>query len=235
MSPCGVTTSSPRHRSRALPKRSTCVPPALVPRLPPMVHEPSAARLSGNQKPAACACSCTVCKIQPASTVIVRLATSTLRTVFRRCRLSTICRPDSSGVEPTTRPVLPPCGTMPRPLSGCCVKKLAQALTTCATSSVLAGRTTASALPRLRLRQSWVQALSSPSVSTWALPTMVLSSDEQGLHGWMRQGRWCQRADLAASAAFLSRSRTCSAQAVNRIRHRATSTIARELPGALSL
>ena len=41
----------PRHRSRALPKRSTCVPPALVARLPPIVQLPSAARLSANSEP----------------------------------------------------------------------------------------------------------------------------------------------------------------------------------------
>ena len=87
--------------------------------------------------------------MQPASAVIVRLAASTARTAFMRCRLSTICWPDSSGTEPTARPVLPPCGTKLTPAA-------AQALTMAATSAVLAGRTTASALPWARLRQSRV-------------------------------------------------------------------------------
>ena len=64
-----------------------------------------------------------------------------------RCMLSTTWVPLSLGIEPTTKPVLPPCGTM-------LTLAFAQALTVAATSSVLAGRTTASALPRERLRQS---------------------------------------------------------------------------------
>ena len=39
-------------------------------------------------------------------------------------------------------------------------------------NGVLAGRTTARALPRTRRRQSCSQAVRSPSVSTWASPTM---------------------------------------------------------------
>jgi hypothetical protein len=78
--------------------------------------------------------------MQPASTVIVRLAGSMARTRFMRDRLSSTCRPLSSGTPPPTRPVLPPCGTM---LTSCSP----QACTTAATSSVLPGRTTASALP----------------------------------------------------------------------------------------
>ncbi|MNT47237.1 hypothetical protein D3C72_1839350 [compost metagenome] len=85
--------------------------------------------------------------MQPASTVIVRLSLSSARTVFMRPRFSTTCVPEVSGVDPTTRPVLPPCGTMAVPLA-------AQALTTAATSSVEPGRTTARALPCSRRRQS---------------------------------------------------------------------------------
>ena len=62
--------------------------------------------------------------------------------------------------------VLPPCGTMGVPAS-------AQARTTAATSSVEPGRTTARALPRVRLRQSCSQAPRSPSVSTLAAPTAL--------------------------------------------------------------
>ena len=103
--------------------------------------------------------------MQPASTVMVRLAVSTLRTAFMRARLSTICVPDASGVEPSASPVLPPCGTMAVPAA-------AQALTTAATSGVLAVRTTARALPRTRRRQSCSQAVISPSVMTCVGPTM---------------------------------------------------------------
>ncbi len=83
-----------------------------------------------------------------------------------RCRLRTTWVPLASGVEPTTMPVLPPWGTMLTPAS-------AQALTTSATSNVLAGRTTARALPRSRLRQSCSQAHKSPSVNTLATPTVA--------------------------------------------------------------
>ena len=126
---------------------STWVPPALVARLPPMVQLPSAARLRGNSRPASSAACCRFCSTQPASTVIVRLAGSMARTLFRRVRLRTTSRPDGSGTPPTTSPVLPPCGTIGVPAS-------AQARTTAATSSAEPGRTTASALPRMRLRQS---------------------------------------------------------------------------------
>jgi hypothetical protein len=53
--------------------------------------------------------------MQPASTVMVRLSLSRARTAFMRVRLSTTCVPEVSGVEPTARPVLPPCGTMDVP------------------------------------------------------------------------------------------------------------------------
>ena len=85
--------------------------------------------------------------MQPASTVIVRLSLSMPRTAFMRVRLSTTSRPEPSGVEPTDRLVLPPWGTMATPAC-------AQQRTTAATSAALAGRTTASALPVRRRRQS---------------------------------------------------------------------------------
>ena len=85
--------------------------------------------------------------MQPASTVMVRLSRSMARTTFMRVRLSTTCVPLPSGVLPTDRPVLPPCGTIATPAS-------AQARTTAATSAVEPGRTTARDLPWERLRQS---------------------------------------------------------------------------------
>jgi len=69
------------------------------------------------------------------------------RTASMRPRLSSSWVPLSSGTEPTDKPVLPLCGTMATP-------RAAQARTTAATSAVLPGRTTASARPRTRRRQS---------------------------------------------------------------------------------
>jgi hypothetical protein len=91
---------------------------------------------------------------------MVRLAGSMARTAFMRVMLSTICVPESSGTPPTTKPVLPPCGTMGVPAA-------AHALTTAATSVVLPGRTTAKAWPRTRLRQSCSQGLRSAPGSSW--------------------------------------------------------------------
>ena len=54
---------------------------------------------------------------------------------------STISWPLWSGVPPPTMPVLPPCGTI-------AIFSAAQSFTTAATSSVVAGRTMASAVPR---------------------------------------------------------------------------------------
>ena len=112
-----------------------------------MVQLPSAARLSGSSSPAAAAAACAACSTQPASTVIVRLAASMLRTRCSRPRFSSTCVPLSSGTEPPTRLVLPPCGTTATPCR-------AHRRITAATSAVLPGRTTASARPCQRLRQS---------------------------------------------------------------------------------
>ncbi len=146
-SPWAVTTSRPKQSSRVLPKRTTCVPPALVPKLPPMVQLPSDARLKGKRNPALSQASCRFCKTQPASTVIVRLSASRARIAFMRVKLKTTWVPLASGVDPTTMPVFPPCGTM-------LTAAFTQALTTWATCSVEFGLTTAKALPRSRLRQS---------------------------------------------------------------------------------
>ncbi|MCY1542978.1 hypothetical protein D9M68_787610 [compost metagenome] len=106
-----------------------------------MVQLPSAARLKGNNRSAAAAASCTACRTQPASTVIVSLSVSTARTAVRRAVDRTIAVPEASGVAPPHRPVLPPCGTNGTP----CV---AHSFTAAATSSVEPGRMTASAAPR---------------------------------------------------------------------------------------
>ncbi len=60
---------------------------------------------------------------------------------FMRLSDSTISRPSWCGVPPPIMPVLPPCGTT-------ATFSAAQSFTTSATSSELAGRTTASAVPR---------------------------------------------------------------------------------------
>ena len=54
-------------------------------------------------------------KMQPAATVMVRLAGSIERMRFRRRSDSTMASPDLSGTLPMTRPVRPPCGTMGTP------------------------------------------------------------------------------------------------------------------------
>ena len=181
ISPCAVTTSSPRHSSRALPKRSTATPPALVERLPPMVHEPSAASDSGNNRPASRAASCTVCKIQPASTVIVLFNASMPRTRFMRASDSTSALPDASGVAAPDMPVLPPCGTIGTPCA-------AHQRTTIATSSAVSGCATATALPVQRLRQSVTNgAISAASVSR--RPEKVWARDSIFIKGVRGLGR----------------------------------------------
>ena len=180
-----------------------------------MVQLPSAARLSGNKKPAASARCCSAAKTQPASAVMVRLLASRSRTWFMRCRLSTSWLPELSGVLPTTRPVLPPCGTMLRGCCGWALRCSIQARTMAATCAVLPGRSTAKARPCSRLRQSCSQALRSPSVSTWAGPSAVRS----------RSSRCCMA--QASAAAARSRRRTCKAQATNSSKHRAVSSMPR--------
>ena len=71
---------------------------------------------------------------------MVMSVVSMLRTRFMRVSAMTICRPLSSGVAPPTMEVLPPCGTMGTPAA-------TQALTQAESSSVLPGRSTASAAP----------------------------------------------------------------------------------------
>ena len=98
--------------SRALPKRSTAVPPALVDRLPPMVQLPSDASDNGKRRPAAAAASCVAASVTPASTVIVALAVSSARTASMRVSATTTWSRASIGVAPPHMPVLPPCVTI---------------------------------------------------------------------------------------------------------------------------
>ena len=125
-----------------MPKRRTWMPPALVERLPPIWQLPSAPRLSGKKRSAASAAFWMFCRMQPASTVIVKSSASRLRTAFMRSSDSRMQRASSGrGTEPPTRPVLPPCGTTAMPASE-------QIRMQAETSAVDAGRATSSAGPR---------------------------------------------------------------------------------------
>ncbi|KAG1242914.1 hypothetical protein G6F65_022749 [Rhizopus arrhizus] len=87
-----------------------------------------------------------------------------------RSRLNTTSRPEASGVEPPTSPVLPPCGTTATLFA-------AHNATTRDTSRVLAGRTTARATPGKFRRQSVVyRAVSASAVNTCPGPTMARSA-----------------------------------------------------------
>ncbi|MNT07722.1 hypothetical protein D3C72_1424370 [compost metagenome] len=112
-----------------------------------MVQLPSAPNDSGNSRPAWAAASWTACSTQPASTVMVSLSRSTARTRFMRSSDSTTADALASGVAAATWPVLPPCGTTGTPAA-------AHTRITRATSSLSAGRSTASARPVTAWRQS---------------------------------------------------------------------------------
>jgi len=120
----------------------------LVERLPPISQLPCAPRESGKKRPCSLATPCSDSSTQPASTVIVLLLVSTPRTRFMRERLITTCVPDASGTDAPHKLVLPPCGTI-------AIFSCARSVTTRATSSVLAGFTTAAARPWYWSRQSF--------------------------------------------------------------------------------
>ncbi len=78
-----------------------------------MVQLPSAARLSGNRRPSRF--SGLLQRLQDAAGLYRDGqvgGVDAARTAFMRRRLSSTWRPELSGVEPTTSPVLPPWGTM---------------------------------------------------------------------------------------------------------------------------
>ena len=79
-------------------RRSTAVPPALVPRLPPIVQVPSDASESGNRRSAPSAASCARSRVTPASTVMVSESGSTSRMRSMRESDSTISSPPSNGI-----------------------------------------------------------------------------------------------------------------------------------------
>ncbi len=162
--PSGSTTSSPSTRSRALPKRTVELPPALVASTPPICAVPSELMDSGSSRSAASAASCAAFSVTPASTVMVMSSASISRTRFSRDRLSTSCDPSSEGTAPPTMEVLPPCGTTATP-------SRAHSASTAATSAVSAGRTTAGVRPWYSRRQSSQKGAASAPVSSPRSPT----------------------------------------------------------------
>ena len=116
------------------------MPPALVAMMPPIVAEPSAAKLTGSSRPACAAASWTCWTMQPASTSIIEPSRSTLRILSMRLSESTICAPDASGVAPPARPVLPPWGTTATPAAW-------HRRSVRETSAVVRGSTTAAGRP----------------------------------------------------------------------------------------
>jgi hypothetical protein len=84
--------------------------------------------------------------MQPASTVMVALSASIARTRSMRPVASTMAS-WCIGTPPPQAPVLPPCGTTATP-------RALHSASTCETSCVLRGRTTACAWPCHRRRSS---------------------------------------------------------------------------------
>ena len=85
--------------------------------------------------------------MHPASTVMVSLSASKFRMRLMRDTETTTSLRVPVGIEPPTRPVLPAWGTI-------AMASEAQSATTCATSSVFPGRTTAMPVPANTCRQS---------------------------------------------------------------------------------
>src|SRR5690606_22626396 len=111
------------------------MPPALVAMLPPMLHEPRAAKSTGYASPCSAAASCTACRVMPGCTVSVRSMGSKPSTRFMRARLST-SSPLAATAPPDSR-VRPPEGTIATSLAAA-QRTMAW---TCSTST---GRATAS-------------------------------------------------------------------------------------------
>src|SRR3546814_3751217 len=76
-----------------------------------MVADPFAPRLRGNRRSTACAASCRLARITPASHMARLFSGEIERILFisRNERISAL--PSAGGVAPPTRDVLPPCGT----------------------------------------------------------------------------------------------------------------------------
>ena len=144
ISPLGRTASRPRIRSRAVPKRSTATPPALVETTPPRVAVPSEARLRGNRRPASAAAAWTSARVTPASATRTSSTGSTSRMVRIR-RVDN--RTSPWGIWPPTRPVFPPWTVRATPSA-------AQRRTMAAVSCVEAGDSMSGVAPLQRSRHS---------------------------------------------------------------------------------
>ena len=165
--PSASTASKPPVCRRIDPWRRTLTPPAFVATIPPIVAASRAPKSTPTSQPAARAADCAATSVTPAPTVISPPSGSTSSMPSRRRRLITTSPP--RGTDPPTSPVLPPWGTTPTPAS-------VHARSTAATSSVDAGRTTASAVPDQRRVQSVsYEARRSGSVRQWLGPTISAS------------------------------------------------------------
>ena len=166
--PSASTASIPSSWARIGPWRSTWMPPALVAIMPPMVAESRAPRSTPNPKPGRAGMGLERRRgSRPHRPSPLR---PRRRPARGRAAGASRSRPaggpaSARGTDPPTSPVLPPCGITAAPAA-------AQARSTATTSSVDAGRTTASASPRQRPVQSVsYEARRSASVSTWVGPT----------------------------------------------------------------
>ena len=234
--PCAARTGRPRSGLRRSPLRGRgralghcrSAGPACRRRwsqgLPPIVQLPSAARLRANIRPCAVASSCTVCRTQPASAARVRLLRSTVRMRFMRASEQTSTwRPLSSGTEPPTRPVLPPCATRLAP----CARQADTTRRRPRPSSPVARR-------RASGRESACASRAPKSIGrrptiTFAVPTASRSASIRLMARASRQ--------LRPPTARASRScaRTCIPQATNRTSVSATSIAASGAPRPRSL
>ena len=138
--PSASTASSPATCARIVPKRRTCVPPALVEMRPPMVADPLPPSVRGKRIPSLSAASCRVCKMTPASHSASIASVSIERMAFIRRSESSTAEPLPSGVAPPTIPLLPPCGTIGTPC-------WPHSFINSATSAVDVGEARAKALP----------------------------------------------------------------------------------------
>ena len=134
----------------------TRLPPALVPRLPPIRHEPRAPRSSGTKKPASSAARWITSSGVPARTVMVADAGSISSIPEKRS--NEIATAPVNGCAPPVSPVSPACGTTGTPCS-------AQIAMASAKPCGSFGRTTASGWVGGRKLLSWVlrAGISAPS------------------------------------------------------------------------
>ena len=145
ISPFGSTAFRPTQFAWSELFRMNLVPPALVDRLPPIMHEPLEPRSKGMSKEFTLAWSYRSLSIQPASAESIPNDVSKSLILF----ILDMLKMTSSyvGTEPATKLVLPPCGTT-------AIFRLLQYLSTSDTSSEYFGLTASLDYPTNRLVQS---------------------------------------------------------------------------------